>query len=250
MTRILNPVLREGVQIYLAEGEAFLPYLTYLIIFASVQFLTIFLPTLDPQGWMGSAYLFKFASVTALILIVYFTLRLANQEYVPWRFLPLKHWLHKEGVSLSQVASAQLSLLCLQALIFLLLSSPLLAWAGAVARAPAGVILSVYPLLFFYALAYGVWGLVALALWERRAESRQIFVRCFLAALIFLSSLLYLPLNPVAFLFSSLGERDLAPLFVWRWQGSAPAVHWLFHLFLLAAGLLTYRWALKREGYL
>ncbi|MGH7830652.1 MAG: hypothetical protein ACREP8_10790 [Candidatus Binatia bacterium] len=248
--RVLNPALREGVQIYFVEGQGFTVYLTYLAILAALQLLILFLPTLDPQGWMGSANLFKFSSVAALILTVYFTLRFANQEFVPWRFLPLKHWLHKEGLSPFAVAAAQLSLLCLQALLFLLLSLPLLTWAGAVARAAPESIVSTFPLLFFYSLAYGVWGTTAATLWERRVESRQVFIRCFFAALLFFSSLLYLPLNPAVFLFAHLGGRELAPLVVWGWQWSAGTVHGSFHLFLLASGLIAYRWALKREGYL
>ena len=248
--RIVNPALREGVQIYLTEGEGFRVYLIYLVILASSQFLILFLPTLDPQGWMGSANLFKLSFIAALILTVYFTLRFANQEFVPWRFLPLKHWFHKEGLSLYEVAAAQLALLCLQAVLLLLLASPLLVWAGAVARAAPDSILSTFPLLLFYSLAYGVWGLATATLWERRGESRQIFIRCFFAALLFLSSLLYLPLNAVVFVFFQLGERELAPLVFWGWKVSAKAVHWSFHLFLLASGLIAYRWALKREGYL
>jgi hypothetical protein len=248
--RIVNPALREGVQIYLTEGEGFTVYLIYLVILASSQFLILFLPTLDPQGWMGSANLFKLSFIAALILMVYFTLRFANQEFVPWRFLPLKHWFHKEGLSLYEVAAAQLALLCLQAVLLLLLASPLLVWAGAVARAAPDSILSAFPLLFFYSLAYGVWGLATATLWERRGESRQIFIRCFFAALLFLSSLLYIPLNAVVFVFFHLGERELAPLVFWGWKVSAEAVHWSFHLFLLASGLIAYRWALKREGYL
>jgi len=250
MKKVLNPVFIEGVQIYLAEGQGFTVYLIYLVILAALQFLILFLPTLDPQGWMGSANLFKLSFIAALILTVYFTLRFANQEFVPWRFLPLKHWFHKEGLSLYEVAAAQLALLCLQAVLLLLLASPLLVWAGAVARAAPESILSAFPLLFFYSLAYGVWGLATATLWERRGESRQIFIRCFFAALLFLSSLLYLPLNAVVFVFFHLGERELSPLVFWGWKGSAEAVHWSFHLFLLASGLVAYRWALKREGYL
>ena len=59
MKKVLNPVFIEGVQIYLAEGQGFTVYLTYLVILAALQFLILFLPTLDPQGWMGSANLFK-----------------------------------------------------------------------------------------------------------------------------------------------------------------------------------------------
>ncbi|MGH7773042.1 MAG: hypothetical protein ACREQA_12510 [Candidatus Binatia bacterium] len=246
----MNPVFREGVQIYLIEGHGLVAYGFLLITLGSLELLTLFLPSLDPQIWMGPANLFKVSSVAALILIVYFDLRVANQEYVPWRFLPLKRWLHQEGISVSEVALAQISLLFLHTLIFVLLSSPLLIWAGAIARASLGSILATLLLLFFYSVTYGVWALVAVTLLEHRIENRQVSIRCLFISLVFLSALLHLPLNPIAFLLSYLGGKELAPLVLWGWKWSAPAVHFLFHFFILGSGLLTYRWALRREGYL
>lgn len=245
-----NPLFREGVQIYLIEGHGVAAYFYILIILAPLEFLTLFLPSFDPQTWMGPSNLFKVSSVAALLLIAYFGLRVANQEFVPWRFLPLRHWLHREGVRVSEVAVGQLALLCLHVLVFLLLSSPLLVWAGAIARTTAGSIMFTFFLLFFYSLTYGVWGLVAVTLWEQRLESRQAFIRCFFVSLIFFSALLYLPLNPVAFLLSYLGREDMAPLVLWGWTWSALGVHFLFHLFLLGSGLLIYGWALRKEGSL
>ena len=54
-------------------------------------------------------------------------------------------------------------------------------------------------LLLFYALTYGVWGLAALALWERRQENRQVFVRCLFAALVIITALFYGTINPGCF---------------------------------------------------
>ncbi|MFQ5902088.1 MAG: hypothetical protein ACE5JO_00190 [Candidatus Binatia bacterium] len=243
----MNPVFREGIQVYLIEGHGFVAYFYLLIVLAPLEFLILFLPSFDPQNWMGPANLFKVSSVAVLVLILYFGLRVANQEFVPWRFLPLRRWLHQEGVSISEVALAQIALLCLHVLIFALLSSPLLIWAGAIARATPGSILSTFFLLLFYSLTYGVWGLVGVALWEHRVESRQVFVRCLFVSLLFLSGLLYLPLNPVAYLLYYLGGKDMAPLVLWGWRWSPPAVHFLFHICLLASGLLIYWRALKKK---
>lgn len=246
-----NPVFREGIQIYLIEGHGFVVYFSVLLILAPIEFFTLFLPSLDPQIWMGPASLFKVSSVAALMLIVYFGLRVANQEFVPWRFLSLKRWIHQEKVSASEVARGQIFLLCLQAVIFVLLSSPLLIWAGAIARTAASSILFTLSLLFFYSLTYGLWGLVAAAVWEHRMENRQVFVRCLFVSLVLLSALLYFPLNPVAFLLYYLERKEMAPLVLGGWKWPAPATHFLFHFFLLTSGLLVHRWTLnKRELYL
>ena len=243
----MNPVFQEGIQIYFIEGHGFAAYFYLLVVLAPLEFLTLFLPSFDPHIWMGPANLFKVSSVAALLLILYFGLRVANQEFVPWRFLPLKRWLHQEGISISEVALGQIGLLCLHVLIFVLLSSPLLIWAGAISRTAAVSILATFFLFLFYSLSYGVWGLVAVTLWENRVESRQVFVRCLLVSLLFLSGLLYLPLNPIAFLLSYLGRKDMAPLVLWGWEWSAMAVHLLFHLFLLVSGLLIYWHALTKR---
>src|SRR5262249_17272705 len=66
-------------------------------------------------------------------------------------------------------------------------------------------------LLLFYALSYGVWGLVTLALWERRAGGRQVFIRCFFFFLVFLFALFFFSLYPVAFLFALFCPPDLPP---------------------------------------
>ena len=246
----MNPVFQEGVRVYLIEGESFAAYFFLLIVLGLVEFSTLFLSSYDPEIWMGTAYLFKVSAVSALILIVYFGLRIANQEFVPWKFFPLKRWLRQEKISVSQFASGQLALLCLHSFLLVLLSSPLLIWAGAIARAPAGAVGFTVFLLLFYSLTYGIWALVALAFYEHRGESREVFVRCVFIGLVFLSALVYLPLNPIAFFLSYLGRKHAASLAVWGWQLPVPTIHLLFHLFVLASGLIIYREALRRRAIL
>ena len=245
----VNPVFREGVEIYLAEGHGFGPYFYLLILLAPVVFLTLFLPSLDAQVWVGPAHLFRISFGAALILIVYFSLRTANQEFAPWRFRTVKRWLQEEGLSRGALAWGQLTALALQVLLFVLLCAPLLLWAAAIARASAAAIFSAFFLLVFHAFAYGVWGLAALALWERRFETRQLFVRVFGIMMIFLTSVFYLPLNPAVFLLSYLGEKEMAPLALWGWQSPAVATHLIFHCLLLGSGLAVHRWGLNREVY-
>jgi hypothetical protein len=245
----LNPVFREGIEVYLAEGHGFAAYFYVLILLAPVVFLTLFLPSLDAQVWVGPAHLFRISFVAALVLIVYFSLRAANQEFAPWRFRTVKSWLHEEGLSRAALARGQLALLSLQVVLFVLLCSPLLLWAAAIARASAAAIFSAFSLLLFYAFVYGIWGLAALALWERRFETRQLFVRVFGIMMVFLTSVFYLPLNPAAFLLSYLGEKEMAPLALWGWQWPAGATHFTFHILLLWAGLAVHRWGLRREVY-
>jgi hypothetical protein len=249
MRRFSNPVFREGVQVYLIDGQGLMVYFLYLIILAALQLVALILPTGGPQTWMGPAFLFKFSAVTALLLMVYFGLRLANQEFVPEKFLPLRHWFGERKVGISEIALGHISLLLLNGLILVFLSLPLLGWAGAVARAPVRSILSTLLLLLFYSLTYSGWGLAALALWERRVDNRRIFVRWLFVILILLSGLLYLPLNPVAFLLYHLGGIELGdPVVLWGWIWSASTVHVLFHVSLFVSGFLVYGWALKRLG--
>ena len=81
-----NPVWRESMEIYFAEGHGFAVYFYLLIILAPVEFLSLYIPSLDAQMWSGSASLFKVTAVTTLVLVVYFSLRVANQEFAHWRF--------------------------------------------------------------------------------------------------------------------------------------------------------------------
>jgi hypothetical protein len=242
-----NPVWRESFDVYFGEGHGFAVYFYMLVILAPVEFLALYVPSLDTQQWSGSASLFKVSAVTTLLLMVYFALRVANQEFAPWRFKPLKHWLRDQAQPTGAVSRAQLVFLLAHIGISLLLCGPFLVWAGAIARTPPVNIGVTLLLLPFYGLTYGVWGLATLALWERRIESRQVFVRSFFVCLVFLSALFYLPLNPVAFVLALLSRQDLPPLLLFGWQWPGGAVHLTFHVLLGGLGYAAHRWALSRE---
>ena len=243
----LGPVIREAVEIHLVEGHGFAVYFYLMILLAPVVFLTLFLPSLDTQVWVGPAQLFNVSAVAAMVLIVYFSLRVANQEFAPWRFLPLRRWLVDRKITLAEMARSHLAILSLQIVLLILLSAPLLIWAGAIARVRTGAMISVFLLIFFYALAYGVWGLAALALWERKSEIRQVFVRALFFVAMVVSAALYLPLNPIAFLLSFLGEKEMTPLIVLGRRWPAGAAHFIFHILVLGSGWLAYRRALGKE---
>lgn len=242
----MNPLLRESLEVFFAEGHGLPVYFYLLIILAPVEFLSLYLPSLDAQMWSGSGNLFKVCSSTAVLLIVYFALRVANQEFAPWRFKPLKHWLRDSGQPAGVVAKGQVAFLIVHIVCSLLLSAPLLIWAAAIARAPLAGLATTLALILFYALCYGVWGLAALVFWERRPESRQVVIRCFFFFVAVVSLLVYLPLNPVAYLLAVLGRQELAPLSIAGVKWSANSVHFGFHLVLGGAGLAAHRWALKR----
>jgi hypothetical protein len=218
-----------------------------MVVLAPVIFLTLFLPSMDTQAWIGPAQVFKVSSIAAMLLIVYFSLKVANQEFAPWRFAALRRWLVDDNVSPAAMARAHLAVLSLQISLLILLAAPLLVWAGAIARVPALSIVAVFALIFLYALVYGVWGLAALALWERKIETRQVFVRAFFIVAMFVSAAVYLPLNGIAFLLAFLGERELARLNLLGWQLPGSAVHWVFYALLLGTGLWTYRFGLRRR---
>jgi hypothetical protein len=242
----MNPVLRESLDIFFDEGHGLPVYFYLLTILAPVQFLALYLPSLDAQMWSGSGNLFKVSSSTALLLIVYFALRVANQEFAPWRFQPLKRWLRDGSQSTGVVAKGQIAFLAVHIVCSLLLSAPFLIWAAAIARSPLVSLAATLALLLFYALCYSIWGLVTLALWERRPESRQVVIRCFYFFLAVATLLVYLPLNPIAYLLAILGRHELAPLSIGAVKWSADTVHFGFHLFLCGAGLIAHRWALRR----
>jgi len=105
MTR--NPIWRESVAIYFAEGHGFQVYFYLLIILAPVEFFSLYIPSLDAQMWSGSASLFKVCAVTAQFLVIYFSLRVANQEFAPWRFKPLRVWIRDEGQSVEAIGRGQ-----------------------------------------------------------------------------------------------------------------------------------------------
>jgi hypothetical protein len=242
----MNPVLRESLEVFFGEGHGLPVYFYLLIILAPVEFLALYLPSLDAQMWSGSGNLFKVCSTTALLLIVYFALRVANQEYAPWRFQPLRHWLRDRAQPTGVVAQGQLAFLGVHIVCSWLLSIPLLIWSAAIARVPLTGLAATLALLLFYAFCYGVWGLVTLALWERRPESRQVVIRCFFFAAAVASLLVYMPLNPAAYLLAVLGGQELAPLNIVGVKWTATTVHFAFHLLLGGAGVAVHRCALRR----
>jgi hypothetical protein len=243
-----NAVWRESVEVFFNEGHGYPAYFYLLVVLAPVEFLSLYLPSLDAQTWSGSASLFRVSSATALLVLPYFSLRVANQEFAPWRFKPLKHWIREHGMAPSAVGRGQLAFLSLHVGLSVLVCAPLLIWAGAIARTPVAKIAATFALLIFYTFSCGVWGLAALVLWERRAEARQVFIRCFFFVLALLSALIYLPLNPVGFLLAFLGEQPMAPLRIAGGPWPAIQVHMGFHLWLAGAGLAAHRWALGKEG--
>jgi len=242
-----NPIWRESVAIYFTEGHGFQVYFYLLIILAPVEFFSLYIPSLDAQMWSGSASLFKVCAVTAQLLLIYFSLRVANQEFAPWRFKPLRHWIRDEGQSVEIIRRGHCDFLLTHVGLAALLILPLLAWAGAIARTPLASIAGTMLLLLFYAVSYGVWGLAALALWERRLENRQVFVRCLFTALVIITALFYGTINPVMFLIAFLGRQELAPLVIFGWPLPASWIHCVFHLLLGGVGYWLHRWALRRE---
>ena len=242
-----NPVLRESIDIFFTEGHGFAVYFYILMILAPVEFLSLYLPSLDAQMWSGSASLFKVTAVTTLLLTVYFALRVANQEFASWKFQTLKRWTRENGQPIPAVAQAQLMFLSLHVGLSVLLCAPLLIWAAAIARTPFWLVALTFGLLFLYAWGYAIWGLFALTLWERRAESRQVFIRAFFFTLTILSLLVYLPLNPVAFLLAVLSRQEFPPLTLAGYRWPASTVHLSAHLLFVGVALLAHRWALRRE---
>ena len=242
-----NPVLRESLDIYFVEGHGFAVYFYILVILAPVEFLSLYLPSLDAQMWSGSASLFKVTAVTTLLLTIYFAMRVANQEFASWRFRTLKRWHRENGQPIAAIAQAQLTFLSLHVALSMLLCAPLLIWAAGIARTPFSTVALTFGLLFFYAWGYATWGLFALTLWERRAESRQVFIRSFFFTLTILSLLLYLPLNPVAFLLAFLSRQEYPALSIGGYQWHAGTIHFFAHLLFIALALLAYHWALRRE---
>jgi hypothetical protein len=172
-----------------------------------------------------------------------------NQEYVPWRFVALKRWLEQERLAQHSLLGAQLTLLALYGGLFILLSLPLLSWAAAIARAGLDLLGVALVIIFGYFMVYGVWGLVALNLWELRVETRHIAVRFLLGSLFLLTALLYLPLNSVAFLLAYLGGTDLgSPVSILGARPAPRTIHVLFHFLLLSCGIGLNRWLLRRKA--
>ena len=243
----MNPVLRENLEVFFGEGHVLKVYYYLLIILAPVQFISLYTSSLGEQMWRGSGNLFKVCSLTALLLIVYFALRVANQEYAPGRFKPLEHWLRDGSQAVGVVARGRVAFLLVHIVCLLLLSAPLLLWAAAISRTPLPGIAATLALIPFYAFCYGVWGLVASVIWERETEGREFIIRGFIFFVVVAALVVYLPLNPVVYLLAVLGRQALAPLTIAGVKWSADSLHFSFHLVLGSAGLALHRWALKQD---
>ena len=242
----MNPVLRENLKVFFDEGHALTVYFYLLIILAPVEFGALYSQSLGEQMWRGSGLLFKVCASTALLLIVYFALRVANQEYAQARFKPLEQWLRDGGHAAAVVARGRVASLLVHIGCLLLLSAPLLIWAAAISRTPLPALAATLALIPFYALCYGVWGLVASVVWERETDGREFIVRGFIFVVVVAALVVYLPLNPVVYLIAVAGQQDLAPFGIGGVEWSAESVHFAFHLVLGGAGLAAHRWALTQ----
>jgi hypothetical protein len=242
----MNPVLRENLDVLFGERHVLTVYFYLLIILAPVEFGALYTQSLGEQMWKGSGSLLKVCASAAVVLIVYFAFRAANQEYATERFKPLEHWLRDGSRAVGVVARGRFAFLVVHVAGLTLLSAPLLIWAAAISHTPLPGLLATLALIPFYGLCYGVWGLVASVLWERDTQTREFGVRCFIFFVVIAALAVYLPLNPVFYLFALLGRQELAPLTIAGVSLTADTAHFAFHLVLGGAGLGMTRWALKR----
>ena len=86
----MNPVLRENFEVLFDEGNILTVYFYLLVFLGPVAFGALYTQSLGEPMWRGSAVLLKVCASGAATLIVYFAFRLANQEYAPRRFKPMK----------------------------------------------------------------------------------------------------------------------------------------------------------------
>jgi len=242
----MNPVLREHLGVFFRERHG-LPAQLYLLgILGLVEFLLLTSPYLGKQMWSGSGNLLKICAAVAAILTAYFALRTANREYAAARFKPLDYWLRERGYPVGVVARGQAAFLMVQIASSLLLVLPLLLWAGAISRTPPAALVATLALIPFYAVCYGVWGLVALALRENAPDSREPLIRCFTILVVVIAMMIYLPLNPVVYLLAVAGIDDPARVGLVGAQWSPAVANLSFHLAYGAAGFIAHRWALAR----
>jgi hypothetical protein len=242
----MNPVLRENLQVLFDEKYVLPVYVYLLILLGPIEFGALYSQSLGEQMWRGSGLLLEVSATAALVLIFYFALRLANHEYASERFQRLEHWLVESRRSVGTVARGRETSLLVHIACLVLLCAPMLAWAAATSHAPLTRLLAALALIAFYAFCYGVWGLVASALWQGERENREFVARLFTLILVVAALALYLPLNPVIYLLAVLAGDELAPLGIAGWTLSADAVHFAFHVALGGYGLFAHRWALKR----
>ena len=243
----MNPVLRENLEVFFGEGHVLTVYYYLLIILAPLEFGALYSQSLGEPMWKGAGNLFAVCASAALLLIVYFALRVANQEYAPGRFKPVEHWLREGRHAVAVVARGRASFLVVHIVCLLLLSAPLLIWAAAISRTPFPGVAAALALIAFHAFCYGVWGLVASVAWKGETEHREFIVRGFVFAVVVIALVVYLPLNPIVYLLALLAEHELAPFTIGGVKWSAHGVHVGFHVVLGGAGLAIHRWALQRD---
>lgn len=242
----MNPVLQEHLGIFFHEGIGLPAYLYPLGALALVEFLLLTPMFLSTQMWNGAGGLLRTCVAVAVVLTIYFTLRAAIREYAPSRFKPLHYWLRERGYSVGVVARGQVAFLLVQVGSLTLLTAPLLVWAGAISHTPGASLAATLALIPFYAVCYGIWGLVVLALLEGELEGRKLMIYVFTGLIVVIAMVVYLPLNPVVYLLAVAGVEE--PIRVGtagaRWS---PAIANLsFHIAYGAAGLAAHRWALAR----
>jgi hypothetical protein len=242
----MNPVLRENLDVFFDEGRVLTVYFYLLIFLSPVAFGALYAMSLGEHMWRGSGLLLKVCASAALVLIVYFGFRLANQEYAAGRFRPLQDWLRGERRPVGVVARGREASLLVHLLCLLLLSAPILIWAAAISRTPLSALAAALALIFFYGFCYGVWGLVASARWEGERETREFMVRCFIFLVVVAALAVYLPLDPVVYVLAVVGREELAPFGIGGASWSPDNLHFAFHVVLGGAGLAAHRWALKR----
>jgi len=127
----------------------------------------------------------------------------------------------------------------------LLLAAPLLIWAAAIAHVPLAGLTTTLALIPFYAFCYGVWGLVALVLWESEPDNRELAVRCFLGLVVVAALAVYLPLNPVIYMLAIVAQQEPPSITAVTWP--ADSVHFGFHVAFAASGLVAFHHALRRR---
>jgi hypothetical protein len=242
----MNPVLRENLDILFDQKYVLPIYVYLLILLGPIEFGALYSQSLGEQMWRGSGLLLEVCATAALVLIVYFALRLANHEYAPERFQRLEHWLVEARRPVGAVARGRETSLLVHIACLVLLCAPLLAWAAATSHAPLTSLFAALSLIAFYGFCYGVWGLVSSVLWQGERENREFVARLYTFIVIVAALALYLPLNPVIYLLAVLGRDELAPLGIAGWTVSADAVHFAFHVVLGGYGLVAHRWALRR----
>lgn len=243
----MNPVLREQLTICFGEKHALPAYLYPLGMLALVEFMLLTPTFLDAQMWSGAGSLFRLCAALALVLTLYYTLRMTNCAYAPSRFKPLQYWLRERGYPVGVVARGQTAFLLVQAASAVLLIAPLLVWAGAISHTPPAFLAATLALIPFYAVCYGVWGFAALALLEHEVDGRELLTRVFTVLVLVIAMLVYFPLNPVVYVLAVAGVMEPTRFSVAGADWPPGVANLSFHLAYGAAGFAVHRWALARS---